>query len=190
MRAHTNTFRNGRSKPAAVAELAAKRKELASRKQLTAKSRETHKRAPATNVVELPVGRTNEDRKIRGARLDVDSAAGSANTLIETHSAEKTENVIEKWSANVEQFSRTGAAVSHGFREISREWVSWTRARVQNSQQGFMALMQCRSPHELFEVQSRILSQNLELLTASTRRMLEISSEMTSAVSPKITPAV
>jgi hypothetical protein len=186
MRTQKKTVRNGRSKTAAVVKLAVRRK------QLTATRRNMAKRVPAAKAVELPVGATSGDRNILGPseRVGVDSVKRSAPALIGTGSPEKIEKVVDKWAANVEQFSRTGAAVSHRLREISREWVGWTRARVLNSQQGFMALMQCRSPHEFFEVQSQILNQNLELLTASTRRMIEISSEMTGRVSPKITPAV
>jgi hypothetical protein len=185
MRTQKKTVRNGRSKTAAVIK-------LAERKQLTAKRREMAKRVPAPKHGELPVGRTSADRNIIGlsGQVGVDSVARSAQAFIGAGSTDKIEKVIEKWAANVEQFSRTGAAVSQGFREISREWVSWTRARDQNSQHGFMALMQCRSPHEFFEVQNRIINQNLELFSASTKRMIEISSEMTSKVSPKITPAV
>jgi hypothetical protein len=182
MRAQTNT-RNDTSK---VANLAAKRK------QLSAKRREMAKRSAATNVVKLPVGRTNGDRSALGvgARVEVDSAAPSPNALNVKGPAEKIERVADTASTPLHQFSRTGAAVSQGVRDISREWLSWARARAHNSQQGFMALMQCRSPQELFEVQSRMLSQNLALLTASAKRMIDISSEMTSKVSPRITPTL
>lgn len=185
MRTQKKTVRNGRSKTAEVVKLAVRRK------QLTATRRSMAKRVPAAKAVELPVGTTSGDRNILGPseRVGVDSVKRSAPAL-GTGSPEKIAKIVDKWTPNVEQFSRMGAAVSHGLQEISREWVGWTRARAQNSQQGFIALMQCRSPHEFFEVQSRILNQNLELLTASTRRMIEISSEMTSRVSPRITPAV
>jgi hypothetical protein len=49
--------------------------------------------------------------------------------------------------------------------------------------------MRCRSPQELFEVQRRILNQNLELFTASAKRMAAISAEITHNASRKIAPA-
>jgi hypothetical protein len=53
-----------------------------------------------------------------------------------------------------------------------------------------LALIKCRSPREFFEVQGRILNQNLELFTASTKRMAAISAEITNKASRKIAPAL
>jgi hypothetical protein len=123
-----------------------------------------------------------------GVVADPASAEPSANSVVAAASGEKIQKAM-KWSENVEAFSRAGSAVSHAAQEISREWIGWTRAGAQNSQQGFIALMRCRSPQEFFEVQRRILNQNLELFTASAKRMAAISAEITNNASRKIAPA-
>ena len=96
---------------------------------------------------------------------------------------------MKKWSENVEQLSQAPRAVSHVFQEISREWLGWIKAGTENSQQGFLALVKCRSPREFFEIQGRILNRNLELFTASTKRMAAISAEMTNKAGRKMTSA-
>lgn len=172
------TFQNGRkNNPPSVVKLAAKRNGTA-------------KRRPATTVVELAGGPANAAREdLRPGLVAGGDSAARSPTFTGAASGEKMEKAMKKWSENVEAFSRAGSAVSHAAQEISREWIGWTRTGAQNSRQGFMALMRCRSPQEFFEVQGQILNLNLELLTASTKRMTEISAEMTSKASRKITPA-
>jgi hypothetical protein len=180
MRAPTNTFQNGRkNNPAAVVKLAAKRKEMA-------------ERVAATKDVDPDVAQADaaaEDLR-PGLVAAADSAAPSADAAINgVASGETIEKAVTKWSENVEAASHTRIAVSHGLQEISREWLGWIKAGTENSQQGFLALMKCRSPREFFEVQGRILNRNLELFTASTRRIAAISAEITNNASRKIAPA-
>jgi hypothetical protein len=179
MRTPPNTFQNGRkNNPATVVKLAAKRNGTAKRPLAT----------EAAEVAEGPATAAREDLSL-SAIAAADSTPRAANTVISEASGEKIETAMQKWSENVEQVSQAPRAVSHVFQEISREWLGWIKAGTENSQQGFLALIKCRSPREFFEVQARILNQNLELFTASSKRMAAISAEITNNASRKITSA-
>ena len=74
-----------------------------------------------------------------------------------------------------------------GLQEVSREVVSRSQQRLQRNLDGLQALARCRSITDLVEVQSSLLRDNLEQTLENSRRLAELTLQMTDEATKTVT---
>lgn len=121
-----------------------------------------------------------------GLDIAADAARSSAGGVTESMSGEKAREAMQNSAHHVEAISGAGSVLSQSFQDISREWMTWAKGHAEKTQLGFSELMQCRSPHDLFEVQSRLVKEDLEHFVTSTQRVSEISNAAAKQATQKI----
>lgn len=121
-----------------------------------------------------------------GLDIAADTARSSAGSFTEAVSGDKAKEAMQNSAHYVEAISGAGSVLSQSFQDISREWMTWAKGHAEKTQLGFSELMQCRSPHDLFEVQSRLVKENLEHFVTSTQRVSEISNAAAKQAAQKI----
>lgn len=136
------------------------------------------------------IARTQIDSTQEAVRSGLNIAAASAHRslsgLQEAFTGEKAKEAMKQSSEHFETITAASAVLSKGFQDISREWMDTAKKGAEKSQEAFHALARCRSPNEFFEIQSRLLKENLGILVDSTRRVAEISSETAKTATQKI----
>ena len=75
-----------------------------------------------------------------------------------------------------EDFAAPGAAVfAQAAQQASQAWMTWAQTRLQNQVSGFSALMQCRTPADLVELQGRLFRDELQLLLETGARVSSLA---------------
>ena len=71
-----------------------------------------------------------------------------------------------------------------------REWVNFTRERMEQNFNRFESLLRCRTPQDLAAVQSEFLRDNLESFLQCARRIAEASMQMADEATKRTAEAV
>jgi hypothetical protein len=115
------------------------------------------------------------------SQAQVDAVQGAMDAGLRA-AAEVTTRAANRMAESVGEQTRsfgvaaqTGSAMAGGFQQASLAWMGWAQARVQNQTAGFAALMQCRTPQDVFAVQSRLMRQDVELSLETSRRVFGIA---------------
>jgi hypothetical protein len=109
------------------------------------------------------------------AARDAMDAGLRAAAEVTTRAAGKMADSVGEQTRSFAAATQTGSAIASGFQEASHAWMGWAQARVQNQTAGFAALMQCRTPQDVFAVQSRLVRQDVELSLETSRRVFSIA---------------
>ena len=102
-------------------------------------------------------------------------------------SGQRGEELAQQSSENVQAIANTSTVLARGFHDISREWLEFTQARLDRNLQRFNALTNCRSIPDLMAFQSDLLRENLEQMIDKSRRIMEVSAEVTDKAARTIT---
>jgi len=102
-------------------------------------------------------------------------------------SGESAQHATQQSARNLESIVQSGTILAGGLQNISREWVDFTRKRIQQNLQHVDALANCRTPHELIAAHSDLLRDNMEDFVHSARRIAEISAQMAEEAARKMT---
>ena len=173
MSGNTNTFQNqAKGASQAVADAAA----------ATAKKM-THTGAGVAQTH----AETSKEAILTGMKLAVDASDRSVKRFEEALTGDDATKAVEQSLRHVEAVSGAGTVMAQGFQEISREWMSWTKSSAEKSSGAIKALLECRSPQAFFEVQSRLMKENLEVLMNTFQKVSEISTDTSKRVTQKIT---
>ena len=78
----------------------------------------------------------------------------------------------------MEVLTQAGTALTRGFQDLSREWLTLAQARLQRTIDAMNAIAGCRSLPELFEVQSELVRDNLQHTFEDARHMVELSTRI------------
>ena len=100
---------------------------------------------------------------------------------------EKTQEVTEQSSRNIDAIVQSSTAYADALQSISRELSSFCRERVDHNMEKINTLMRSRTPQELFAAQSDLLRDNLEGILRSSRRMAEASVGVTDGTMRRLT---
>jgi len=84
----------------------------------------------------------------------------------------------QKSSDNLEAIIQSSSVLAGVGQSISREWVNFTRERMEQNFNRFESLLRCRTPQDLAAVQSEFLRDNLESFLQCARRIAEASMQM------------
>lgn len=88
-------------------------------------------------------------------------------------SGEEAHKAVRKSSDNIDAIIHSSSILAEVTQSISREWVSFTRERMEHNFDQFDRLLRCRSPQELTALQSEFLRDNLESFLQCARRIAQ-----------------
>jgi hypothetical protein len=93
-------------------------------------------------------------------------------------SGEEAHKAVQKSSDNIDAIIHSSSILAEVTQSVSREWVSFTRERMEQNFNRFDRLLRCRSPQELTALQSEFLRDNLESLLQCARRIAQKAMQM------------
>jgi hypothetical protein len=93
----------------------------------------------------------------------------------------------EEAAHNLRAVAQSSTVLVHGLQEISREVADRGQKRLQRNLDGMHALTRCRSMTDLVEVQSSLLRDNLEQTVENSRRIAELTIQMTDEATRPVT---
>jgi hypothetical protein len=93
----------------------------------------------------------------------------------------------EEAAHNLRAAAQSSTALAHGLQEVSREVVDRSQKRLQRNLDGLQALARCRSMTDFVEVQSSLLRDNLEQTVENSRRLAELTIQMTEEATRTVT---
>ena len=103
---------------------------------------------------------------------------------------EEARKAGQKSSDNLDAIMHSGSVLAEVTQGISREWVNFTRERMEQILNRFESLLRCRTPQELAAIQSEFLRDNLESFLQCARRVAEMSMRKADEATKRITEAV
>jgi hypothetical protein len=98
-----------------------------------------------------------------------------------------TRGLTEEAAHNLRAVAQSSTVLTRGLQEVSREVVSRSQQRLQRNLDGWQALARCRSMTDLVEVQSSLLRDNLEQTLENSRRLAELTLQMTDEATKTVT---
>jgi hypothetical protein len=98
-----------------------------------------------------------------------------------------TRGLTEEAAHNLRAVAQSSTVLTRGLQEVSREVVSRSQQRLQRNLDGWQALAGCRSMTDFVEVQSSLLRDNLEQTLESSRRLAELTLQMTDEATKTVT---
>ncbi len=115
-------------------------------------------------------------RRSTGQSLPMGSRAGG-----------EVQGLTEEAAHNLRAVAQSSMAFARGLQEVSREVVTRSQQRLQRNLDGLQALARCRSMTDLVEVQSSLLRDNLEQTVETSRRLAELTLQMTDEATRTVT---
>jgi hypothetical protein len=97
------------------------------------------------------------------------------------------QGLTEEAAHNLRAVAQSSTALAHGLQEVSREVVTRSQQRLQRNLDGLQALARCRSMTDFVEVQSSLLRDNLEQTVENSRRLAELTLQMTDEATKTVT---
>jgi hypothetical protein len=105
-------------------------------------------------------------------------------------SGEEAHKAAQKSSDNIDAIIHSSSVLAEVSQSISREWVNYTRERMEQNLNRFDSLMRCRTPQDFAAVQSEFLRDNLESFLQCARRIAEKSIQMADEATKRTAEAV
>ncbi len=97
------------------------------------------------------------------------------------------QGLTEEAAHNLRAVAQSSTALARGLQEVSREVVSRSQQRLQRNLDGLQALARCRSMTDFVEVQISLLRDNLEQTVENSRRLAELTLQMTDEATRTVT---
>jgi hypothetical protein len=89
------------------------------------------------------------------------------------------EDLTNQTSENIRAVTQSGTALARGFQDVSREVFELTQKRLQRNLDGLNQIARCRSVADLVAAQSSLLRDNLEQTLDNSRRLAELTIQVT-----------
>jgi len=97
------------------------------------------------------------------------------------------QGLTEEAAHNLRAVAQSSTALARGLQEVSREVVARSQQRLQRNLDSLQALARCRSMSDFVEVQSSLLRDNLEQTVENSRRIAELTLQMTDEATKTVT---
>jgi hypothetical protein len=97
------------------------------------------------------------------------------------------QGLTEEAAHNLRAVAQSSTALARGLQEVSREVVTRSQQRLQRNLDSLQALARCRSMSDFVEVQSSLLRDNLEQMVENSRRIAELTLQMTDEATKTVT---
>lgn len=101
-----------------------------------------------------------------------------------------TQGLTEETAHNLRVVAQSSAALTRGLQDVSREVAERSQKRLQRNLDGLQALARCRSMTDFVEVQSSLLRDNLEQTVENSRRIAELTIQITGEATRTVTAQV
>jgi hypothetical protein len=98
-----------------------------------------------------------------------------------------TRGLTEEAAHNLRAVAQSSTALARGLQDVSREVVTRSQQRLQRNLDGLQALARCRTMTDFVEVQSSLLRDNLEQTVENSRRLAELTLQMTDEATKTVT---
>jgi hypothetical protein len=95
--------------------------------------------------------------------------------------------LTEEAAHNLRAVAQSSTALTRGLQDVSREVVTRSQQRLQRNLDGLQALARCRTMTDFVEVQSSLLRDNLEQTVENSRRLAELTLQMTDEATKTVT---
>ena len=105
-------------------------------------------------------------------------------------SGDEAHKAAQKSSDNLDAIIQSSSVLAEVTQSISREWVNFTRERMEQNFNRFDSLLRCRTPQDLAAVQSEFLRDNLDSFLQCARRIAEKSMQMADEATKRTAEAV
>jgi hypothetical protein len=92
---------------------------------------------------------------------------------------QRTQDLSARATQSFQAVTQSSAALARGIQEVSGECLEMVQERVQKNLDGVNALVRCRTLPELLAVQTSLIRDNLELTLSNSRRIAELSAQVT-----------
>jgi hemerythrin-like domain-containing protein len=100
------------------------------------------------------------------------------------------QGLTEETAHNLRAVAQSSTALTRGLQDVSREVVERSQKRLQRNLDGLQALARCRSMPDFVEVQSSLLRDNLEQTAENSRRIAELTIQITGEATRTVTAQV
>ena len=105
-------------------------------------------------------------------------------------SGDEAHKAAQKSSDNLDAIIASSSVLAGVTQSVAREWVNFTRERMEKNFNRFESLLRCRTPQDLAAVQSEFLRDNLESFLQCARRIAETSMQMADEPTKRTAEAV
>ena len=105
-------------------------------------------------------------------------------------SGEEVGEPAQKSSDNFDAIIQSSSVLAEVTQSMSREWVNFTRERMEQNLNRFESLLRCRTPQDITALQSEILRDNLEAFLQCARRIAETSIQVADEATKRTAEAV
>ncbi|WP_262271751.1 phasin family protein [Microvirga yunnanensis] len=99
----------------------------------------------------------------------------------------EAQGLTEEAAHNLRAVAQSSTALAQGLQEVSREVVTRSQQRLQRNLDGLQALARCRTMSDFLEVQSSLLRDNLVQTVENSRRVAELTLQMTDQATKTVT---
>jgi hypothetical protein len=113
-------------------------------------------------------------------------STGQTMTMVGRPEGE-AQGLTEEAAHNLRAVVQSGTVLARGLQDVSREVVERSQRRLQSNLDGLQALARCRSMTDFMEVQSALLRNNLEQTLENSRRIAELTIQMTDEATRTVT---
>lgn len=97
------------------------------------------------------------------------------------------QNLTEQASQNLRAVAESGTALARGVQDVTRECVELSQKRLQTNIDGLHQLARCRSVADLVALQTALIRNNLDLTLDNSRRLAELTIQMTDEATRTVT---
>ena len=105
-------------------------------------------------------------------------------------SGDEAHKAAQKSSDNLDAIIQSSSVLAEVTQSISREWVNFTRERMEQNFNRFESLLRCRTPQDVAALQSEFLRDTLESFLQYARRIAEKSMQMADEATKRAAEAV
>jgi phasin family protein len=102
-------------------------------------------------------------------------------------SGEQSRKTIDESRQNLQAIVESGQVLAQRSQDITREWFSLAQGQAGRNFEKLDALLRSRTPREFLAAQSSMARDNLEFMLNSSRRLAEMSVEITAKAAERIT---
>jgi hypothetical protein len=102
-------------------------------------------------------------------------------------SGQQSQELAQQSSQNVQAIANTSTVLARGFQDVVREWLSFTKSRLDDNLDRLNALTTCRSIPDFVALQSDLIRENLEDLIDKGQKIMQHSTQVSHEAARTIT---
>ena len=101
-------------------------------------------------------------------------------------SGDDAQKTLQDTVKNIDVLRESNGVVLSASKDLTREWLNTARTVMERSISHSNSFVRCRTPQDFFELQTRLMRENLNAVLNGTRRMAEISARAAQEATAKI----